>query len=220
MVVIRPEPGNAETVAAARAMGLEAVAMPLQAVEPVAWDVPAGDFDGLLIGSANAFRHGGAGLRELLSLPVYAVGKRTAEEAETKGFSIARVGEGGLQSLMASMGKDRQLRFLRLAGEEHLPLDIPPHISVETRIVYRVSNLSIEDADALSRPCCILVHSASAARNLISQCDTLDIDRSQISIAALGPRIAAACGPGWSELRSAEKPREDALLALAQDMCH
>ena len=61
LYVIRPEPGCAATMRAARAMGLEAHGFPLFEVRPLGWDAPpAASFDALLIGSANALRHGGA----------------------------------------------------------------------------------------------------------------------------------------------------------------
>ena len=58
VLVLRPEPGAAATVKRARARGLDAVAIPLFEIEPLAWEAPpAGGFDGLLLTSANAVRH-------------------------------------------------------------------------------------------------------------------------------------------------------------------
>ena len=58
LAVLRPEPGASATLGRAQAMGLAAFAMPLFAVEPVAWTAPAPhDFDALLLTSANAVRH-------------------------------------------------------------------------------------------------------------------------------------------------------------------
>ena len=82
VIVLRPEPGASETVARARELGLDAVAIPLFEVEAVEWTAPeAGGFDGLLLTSANAIRHGGDQLQSLRGLPVYAVGKATSEAA-------------------------------------------------------------------------------------------------------------------------------------------
>ena len=41
LAIIRPQPGNAATVAAARARGLDAQGFPLFAVTPLAWQAPA-----------------------------------------------------------------------------------------------------------------------------------------------------------------------------------
>ena len=57
VLVLRPEPGASATVERARELGLDAVAVPLFEIEPVAWEAPeAARFDGLLLTSANAVR--------------------------------------------------------------------------------------------------------------------------------------------------------------------
>ncbi len=118
--------------------------------------------------------------------------------------------------------EDRPLRLLRLAGEEHVPLSLPPGITLETRTVYRVQPLAMPPmlAGALQDGALVLLHSAAAARHFAEECNRLAIPRSGIALAALGPRIAAAAGEGWASLRCAEQPSEAALLALAADMCH
>ena len=69
VLVLRPEPGASATVERARERGLDAVAIPLFEIEPLAWEAPeAGSFDGLLLTSANAVRHGGEGLASLRGL--------------------------------------------------------------------------------------------------------------------------------------------------------
>ena len=93
VVVLRPEPGASETVARARKLGLDAVAIPLFEVEPMDWTAPeAGGFDGLLLTSANAVRHGGEQLQSLRGLPVYVVGKSTGGAAREAGFDVKSVG--------------------------------------------------------------------------------------------------------------------------------
>ena len=82
--VLRPEPGLSATMERGRAMGLSMEAMPLSAAEPVAWDIPPGSFDGMLLGSANGLRHAGERLADLGQMPVYAVGEATAEEARAR----------------------------------------------------------------------------------------------------------------------------------------
>src|SRR4051794_41196284 len=93
VVVLRPEPGASATVERARQRGLDAFALPLFEVEPVAWEAPDPDrFDALLLTSANAVRHGGEQLVRLRELPVYAVGSATADAARRGGFEVASVG--------------------------------------------------------------------------------------------------------------------------------
>ena len=89
VLVLRPEPGATATVRQARERGLDAVAVPLFEVDPMAWEAPDPfGFDGLLLTSANALRHGGDRLQSLRGLPVYAVGDATAEAAREAGLSF------------------------------------------------------------------------------------------------------------------------------------
>ena len=221
LAVIRPEPGNAATVRQAQAEGLDVLAMPLFAVVPCEWDVPAEQFDGLLIGSANALRHAGRQAARLINLPVYAVGETTARHAAEMGFHVAAIGSGGLQALLDGLGVDRPARLLRLAGEEHLPLTVPPGTEIEARITYRVEAIPLTEAqgDELQDGACVLLHSAAAARHFASECDRVGVPRGRIAIAALGPRIARAAGSGWRAIGSADTPDDAALLAFAAGMC-
>lgn len=221
LLVIRPEPGCSATVALARAARLEAYGFPLFEVAPVSWPVPpAAEFDMLLAGSANAFRHGGAGLEALLGLPVLAVGDATAEAAGEAGFTVAQSGRGGLQGLLDGLPPGKR-RLLRLAGEERIVLQAPAGTSIEERVVYasRAVAASPELIERLRAPAVIALHSAEAARHLAAQCGANAVRRSPLRIAALGPRIAAAAGEGWGEIAIAALPSDQALLALARQMC-
>lgn len=221
IVAIRPEPGCSATVAAGRARGLAITPHPLFAVEAVAWDAPDPDtVDAVLAGSANAFRHGGAALAAFAGKPVHAVGESTAAAARTAGFAVAAQGSGGLQQVLDRVPSGT--RLLRLAGEEHVSLAPPPRITITTRIVYasRPVAMPLALAEMLAGGALVLLHSAAAASHFAEQCDRLNVPRGQISIAALGLRIAAAAGEGWAALRSAAAPSDDALLALTVEMCH
>ena len=77
IVVLRPEPGNADTCAKLRGLGLEPLAMPVFTVVPVAWTPPdVGTFDAVLLTSANAIRHG-ALPDTLKTLPVFSTPSST-----------------------------------------------------------------------------------------------------------------------------------------------
>ena len=91
VLVLRPEPGASATVERARERGLDAVAIPLFEIEPVAWEAP--EAERLRRPAADqrqcACACGGDGLQALRGLPVYAVGEATAEAAREAGFDIA-----------------------------------------------------------------------------------------------------------------------------------
>ena len=192
---------------------------PLFEVRPLAWDPPAAEcFDALLVGSANAIRHAGDALSSFLDLPVHAVGESTAQAARQAGFTVPRIGQGGLQRVLSTQREPT--RYLRLTGEAHVSLKARAGQKITTRIVYESAALPMPAAvAALLRPgALVLLHSAEAARHFGAECDRLGIDRSSIQLAALGSRIAAAAGTGWQTVDCPLRPDEDALLALLAEM--
>lgn len=221
LVAIRPEPGLSATLSRARDMGLAVTGHPLSAAMPCAWDLPENpEFDGLLVGSANVLRHGGEQLDRLRHLPVYAVGGATAQAARDAGFVVAAEGQGGLQQILDGLDQTPR-HLLRLSGQAHVPLNIPPHIQLTEIVTYSIQHIAIEPelAEVLTDGACVLLHSAGAAEHLGQEVDRLNIARSKINLAALGPRIAAAAGTGWGKVESAIVPSDSHLLALARDMC-
>lgn len=221
LVVIRPEPGCTATVTAARAARIEAHAFPLFEVAPKSWEAVSGEhFDGVLIGSANALRHGGRGLRALTGLPVLAVGESTAQAAREAGFSVAVTGNGGLQNVLDTLPAGCT-RLLRLAGEERVALTLPSGVRMAERVVYssRAVPFPADLIELLASPAIIALHSAEAAGHLAAQCVSHGIRRARQRIAALSPRIGAAAGDGWGEVAAAAIPEDKALLALARQMC-
>ncbi|MFV0643721.1 MAG: uroporphyrinogen-III synthase [Sphingomonadaceae bacterium] len=221
IIVIRPEPGCTQTVAAGALAGITITPHPMFDVQAVDWTGtdPAG-IDGILLGSANAIRHGGPQLARYRHLPVYAVGASTARFAQDQGFVIARTGAGGLQQLIDSLPR-KPLKLLRLSGKEHILLSIPAHITLEEQVVYDNIPLPMADdmARQLSEPALVLLHSANAAQHFASECDRQEIRRNHIAIASLGSRIGDAAGKGWKACFVAKQPQDKALLALAAEIC-
>ncbi|WP_379551423.1 uroporphyrinogen-III synthase [Qipengyuania sp. DGS5-3] len=221
LVIIRPEPGGSQSLQAARKLGVPAQLFPLFEIEALDWEAPSPEgFDGLLIGSANAIRHAGPALASVASLPAYVVGKSTGVEAENAGLELAKVGSGGLQSLLDEL-PETPLRLLRLAGEERMALTLPQHVTQEERVLYRAKPVPMPEhcADILQKGAMIALHSAAAARHFCAECDREELDRSTISLIALGPRISEAAGTGWGAIHIAEQPNDAALLALAASLC-
>ena len=221
LIAIRPEPGCSATVEAGRQIGLVIEGCPLFEIRPLPWTPPLSeDVDALLLGSANAVRNGGPELQAFRAKPVFAVGDATAAAAEAAGFTIAGAGRGELQSLLDGLAGP--LRLLRVTGAEHDPLAPPPGIEIVTRRAYESLPVPLPASLAaeFGEGALVLLHSAAAARHFAAECDRCGVARGAIGLAALGPRIAAAAGHGWRQVRSAPQPREAALLALARQMCH
>ncbi len=227
IIAIRPEPGLSETLAAARERGLEVFGSALFEIRPVDWNTPPDDsFDGLLFGSANAIRHGGHAIERWRGRDAYVVGEKTARVARNAGFHIAHAGSGGLQSLLDQMAglphDDTQgFKLLRLAGEKHVPLIPPRGTTIQVRVVYRTVPLPMSEslAERLRKSGTIMLHSGEAAYHFASECDRMGVARGKLRLAALAPRIAEMAGTGWEQVVSVPVPQEDALLALARDIC-
>ena len=220
VLVLRPEPGNTRTCRAARALGLSPHAAPLFAYTALTWHLPeATDWHGLLIGSAAAITHGGPALACLRHVPVHAVGATTARAAQSAGFSVAATGSGGLQHLVDTLPPGR---YLRLAGQAHVPLTPPPGVQIDDVVVYAAQPQPL-DAPTIAlmreRPVLALLHSAQAARHFADQCTQHALPRNAIALACLAPRIAQAAGHGWRALAIAQSPEDQAVLSLATQMC-
>jgi uroporphyrinogen-III synthase len=144
LLVTRPQPDGERTAAALRARGHEVIAAPLMRIEAVAdAEFGAGPWGGVMVTSANAVRaiaqH--PRLADLLGLPVFAVGRRTAEAARGAGFAEVTSADGdahGLVRLIA--GRHVRARLLYLAGEDRavdLAEALGRAMPVETVVVYR-----------------------------------------------------------------------------------
>ena len=219
LVVIRPEPGCSATLAAAREVGLEAHGFPLFRIISRSWEAPpASKIDALLIGSANALRCAGDDLARYAGRPVYVVGEATASAAEAAGFTVAASGKGGLQDVVGAI---THKRLLRLTGEEFVKLEIPLGITLIERIVYtsKARPMPAALAEMLVSPAVVMLHSAAAARHFDAECKRLNLDRSQLTLAVIGPRVAEAAAPGWRMIGAAPEPSDHALLALAERLC-
>ena len=87
LITIRPEPGASATARTASDCGLAIECFPLFEIVPLRWTLPEGDFDGVLIGSANALRLGGPNLEKFAGTPVYAAVVSPTAGAGCKGWS-------------------------------------------------------------------------------------------------------------------------------------
>lgn len=218
VLVLRPEPGASETAERARRFGLELVTAPLFTVRPVAWDAPGpAGFGSVLLTSANAARHGGPALARFRRLPCFAVGEATAAAAIEAGFADVRAGPADGAAALALVG-DR--RVLHLCGREHLPL--AHKTGIERRIVYaaEAADMLPKDArSALERGALTLIHSPRAGTLFAELVDGAGVARATIAVAAISEAAAAAAGPGWRSVAVAARPRDEALLELAVELC-
>ncbi|WBO22496.1 uroporphyrinogen-III synthase [Sphingomonas abietis] len=215
LLVLRPEPGASATVAAARAIGLAAIAAPLFTIRPLDWVPPTGRPQAILATSANALRHGGIGIAALIDLPLYAVGAATAEVARYAGFGRIIVGDGDADAILALASSHGVASLLHLAGREHRAT-ARPGIAIERRIVYAADPLdALPEAARAALPGAIaLLHSPRAAA-LFARL----VDPAGIAIAAISAATLEAAGTGWRAHATAERPTDASLLAVAAKLC-
>ncbi|MEH3035290.1 MAG: uroporphyrinogen-III synthase [Sphingomonas adhaesiva] len=207
-LVLRPEPGNARTCAALRAAGVEAVALPLFAVVPRRWTVPAAErFDALLLTSANAVRHAGEGMQALAHLPVVAVGEATAAAARAAGLSVAVTGDGDAARAVALAA--RYPRLLHLAGRDRVAAP-----GVEAVTVYASERVAVPgDAMAAARGAVVLLHSRRAATRFVAMLGA--VPRASVRVVALSPAVADVLGAGWDSVTVAARPGDAAMVEAA-----
>ncbi len=123
LLLTRPEPDGSRSAAALRARGHAVETMPLLRVDVVA-DAELGDgpWGAVLITSANAARalHAHARKGELVALPLFAVGRRSAQAARAAGFADVTSADGDAKNLAdlvaARVSPGRPLLYL--AGED------------------------------------------------------------------------------------------------------
>lgn len=224
VAVLRPEPGNRATIARLADAGVDAVSLPLFAVQALDWSLPdPASFDALVLTSANAVRWAGDGLSALRGLPVHAVGQATATAARDAGFDIMATGDADADALLAAMARAGISRALHLGGRESM---ITPGQGAGAIVRQSIPVYASEPVPVPARALAALaggvalLHSPRAARRLATLMDAAGFARSLITIAALSPAVAMAAGGGWSAIWSASVPSDEALVRLvAETVC-
>jgi len=218
IAVLRPEPGNAATAARIAAAPASPSAGTLFDLRPVDW-IPAdpGEFDALLLTSANAPRLAGPGIRALERLAVYAVGAATAAAARAAGLDIAYTGTGDGAELVKAAADRGVRRALLLAGRDRAAADDP--VIARTITVYAsvARDVAAAALDQLAGSV-VLAHSPRAARRFAALADLAGLDRATIRMAAISAAAADAAGTGWDRLAAAAVPTDAALLDLARTL--
>ncbi|MBB5719848.1 uroporphyrinogen-III synthase [Stakelama sediminis] len=215
LAVLRPEPGNAVTMARVQATGMAALSLPLFAVRSLEWDAPdPTTFDALILTSANAVRHAGGQLDALRTLPVYAVGTATADAARTAGLRVEATGHRDADALLAMAEAQGVRRALHLAGREHRLR--AGGVVASVLPIYAADVLEVSEKDAMTLIDTIaLLHSPRAGNRLADIVTAHRLDRTRIALAAISAAAAQAAGKGWRTVTIASEPTDAALIAAA-----
>jgi uroporphyrinogen-III synthase len=145
LVVTRPQADGERTAAALRAQGHDVLLAPLMRVEALPANL-AGNWGAVVITSANApgAIAGNPPRAALLTLPLYAVGRRSAEAARAAGFTDVTSAGGDVRDLVQLVAEhhaDARAPLLYLAGEDRAADLIGElaarGLAAEMRVVYR-----------------------------------------------------------------------------------
>jgi uroporphyrinogen-III synthase len=231
LLVTRPEPDGARTAAKLRARGHEVLIAPLLRVEMLAADLPVGAWCAVVMTSANAARAVERHRRvaELVQLPAFVVGRRTAEAARAAGFGDVTSADGNEQDLARLIGarlRGSAAPLLYLAAEDRqgdLADDVVTYgLRVSTIEVYRVVKASrfpsaAEQSLVAGRFNGVLHYSRRSAEAYVDCARVAGIlDRALAPFhCCLSAQVAEpVLKAGAADVRIAAKPEEAALLEL------
>lgn len=230
LLVTRPDAEAARTAATLRSLGHHVTALPLLRIEAVPdAALGTGPWAAVLFTSANAVRamaqH--CRFRELVELPVYAVGARTRAAAAAAGFGSVRSADGGLGdlvNLLASELPGCDLPMLYPAGRDRsgdLGAALAQHGKiVETVVVYR-SVAAVDAKDRLGAALkaaqidAVLHYSARTAAAFLTLATAAGARESAIAVKhfCLSAQVAAPLiAAGAADVEIAACPNEEALL--------
>ena len=229
LLVTRPSEGGERSAAALRARGHDVLLAPLLRIEPfISEDFGAPPFAAILFTSANAARAVVAHPRfgDIKTLPVLAVGQRTAEAARAAGFSSVQSADGDgedLSRLAAARFAGASAPLLYLAGDERAR-DIASELSgitVKTVVVYRAVKVTelppnVQAALGEGRLDGVLHFSLRSAEAFVAGARGAGLLDKALALFhyCLSPRVAGPLG-GAAAIRIAARPEEAALLDLA-----
>lgn len=219
LLIIRPEPGNANTAERARAFELDTRAIPLFEIRPIAWEPPDPKaYVGILLTSASALRAAGPQLARYTHLPAFAVGGVTAQLARDAGFLSVVEGDSDVIRLVGKIATLGLHRLLHFCGTDVRAFD-PYGVVIDRCVVYSADAVEPPAtlAPVLAEGPVVLVHSPRAAARLAGLVDPET--RARIALVAISANAAEAAGPGWEEVAIAAEPRDEALLEEAARLC-
>jgi uroporphyrinogen-III synthase len=230
LLLTRPELDAQRTATALRAQGHDVIIAPLLRIEPVTdAQIGAGPWVAILITSANAAPAVAAHARvtQWRALPVFAVGRRSADAMAAAGFADVTSADGNVSELARLVAARLRpaARLLYLAGEDRsgdLVGDLRARgFAVETAVIYRAvaaTSLPTAAAQALTGGIDGVLHfSRRSAEVFIDAARAAGVLESALQAAHFclsAPIAEPLAQAGAADIRVAERPNEARLLAL------
>jgi uroporphyrinogen-III synthase len=236
VIVTRPQPDNAATVAALRARGLQVLPAPMLRFEPVAFQDDAdAPYGAVIVTSANALRacEDQPAMRRLKQLPLFAVGERTAQTARDIGFHHVVSADGdapALRDLITANIRASALQpsgtLLYLAGAD-LARDLAGELgergfNVVTQTTYRMAPIPSLPADvcgafAADRVEAVLHYSRRSARAFLDAARSGGVEICALAVphCCLSEAVASVVrDAGATRVMVARRPDEKALFEV------
>jgi uroporphyrinogen-III synthase len=230
LLVTRPEPDCERTAAALREYGHDAIIAPLLRIEPLAdADFGQGPFAGVVITSVNGARWLASHPRrqEVIDLPVFAVGRRSADAARAAGFSAVISADQDVRALARLIaqrpGAAPLLYVAALDRGGDLAGDLAAlGIAVETVVAYRAdkaTELPETAQRALAKEMIdgVLHFSRRTAEAYLDCCRSAGLLRQGLAPThyCLSDQVAEPLvAVGAAQIRIAPRPEEMALIGL------
>jgi len=231
LVVTRPLDDGERTAAALRARGHDVLVAPLMRIELVAADI-SGGWGGVIVTSANApgAIAGNPARAALFKLPLFAVGRRSADAARQAGF-VDVTSAGGdvrdLVQLIAERRADASAPLLYLAGEDRaadLVGELAVHgIAAELVVVYRAVRApfppELTTALYAGEVDGVLHFSKRSAENFIAGARQAGIIKQALAVrhyCLARPIAESLSGAGAGNIAVSKRPDEAALVELLE----
>ncbi len=231
LLVTRPEPEATRTAAALRRDGHIVVVAPLLSIEPLPdAEIGPGTWAAILVTSAHAAKAINAhpSLAALRSLPVFAVGERSAAAMRDAGFDDVTTADGDRSALVHLVAERTapDAPLLYLAGLDRsgdLPGELAEHgFAVHTAVIYRAraaAALPPAAAEALARGIDGVLHfsrrTAEIYVNVTVDAGVGDSALTKPMHFCISQQVAAPLRQaGARDIRIAARPLEVALLTL------
>lgn len=230
MLVTRPEPDAQSSLSRLEALGITAVAAPVMTRQALDVSLPPADgFVAMVVTSANAVRTlvERDVIKDYRHLPVFAVGDRTARDAEEAGFARVSSAAGSVADLVNAMTIARMRGPLFYPTGKHQSADLakalaPLGIMVATAKIYEMVAVDALPqailADLASgQISAVLAYSRRTAEIFATLAEGLEpAQRRAISMLCISESVAEPLlAAHFNRISLADRPDEDAMMALA-----
>ena len=230
MLVTRPEPDAQSTLSRLHALDIAAQAIPLMVRQTLDVSLPpAPGFTAMVLTSANAVRslRDRGVIADYAHLPVFAVGDRTAAEAQEVGFARVSSAAGAFQDLVNAIGISGLKGPLFYPAARHQSADLakalaPFGVMVATAKVYDMVAVEALPPAVLEGLAgggfnAVLLYSRRTAEIFANLAAALDqSQRSRIAMLCMSEAVAEpVLNAHFNRISLADHPDEDGMMAMA-----